>query len=293
MNRNRTLQKILLGLLCLCTLSSCLNGRCKQITDKRTGQNEKITPEKQTENTAEWDPVLIQETEGERIVFTEEEAITAATHIVIAELLDVGERYLFHVEQILKANSDIENDIHVMLYPHAEGNEPVKGNRYLLFLERNIAVFYEYDLYGLFMECLLIDSQEKAEEMQEKIDALADSNTAPAYYGNHFTTSTDIGDILDESFHIVRLRVINDGIKSEYYQTLCCGCIVTDVMKGDMKINESIQVTFFVQDQVQVGQEYVVFLAECKESAPIYTLSSKNSVYKAEEGERILKKYLP
>ncbi len=49
--------------------------------------------------------------------------------------------------------------------------------------------------------------------------------------------------------------------------------------------------TFFMDDQVQTGQEYMVFLSECKEGAPIYTLSSRNSVYSVEEGKQILAKY--
>lgn len=229
------------------------------------------------------------ETEAEIIELTEEEAICSSTHIVIAEFISEGKYYQFHVQEVLKANSEIEDTIHTVPYPDTK--KLISGQSYLLFLERNRQVFYEFDKYTQLTGYELIDSEERKAEIIEKVQALADQNTAPAYFGNSYTLSADLNDILDESYHIVTVKVLDDGIPGEYHRTIFCRCNVTDTFKGEITRNEDIYVTFFMDDQVQTGQEYMVFLSECKEGAPIYTLSSRNSVYSVEEGKQILAKY--
>ena len=220
------------------------------------------------------------ENEAEHVELSEDEAIRQSTHIVIAELVSTGEYFLFHVQETLKANSDIEDEIYVVPYPdETRMVARTIGKSYLLFMEKNSAVFYEHDIYTLLKDCEPIDSEERRTEITEKVLALADQNTAPAYYGNSFTESTNMLDILAVTYHIVTVKVIDEGVRSDAYPTVCCSCTVTNVYKGNLQKDDTIQITFFADDQVQPGKEYLVLLSESKDSAPIYTLSSRNSVF--------------
>ena len=260
-------------------LASCMSSGSNPLTEK-TDTSGRQNDYAETE----W-----PETEAEWIELTEEEAICSSTHIVIAEFISEGQYYQFHVQEVLKANSEIEDTIHTVPYPDTK--KLISGQSYLLFLERNRQVFYEFDKYTQLTGYELIDSEERKAEIIEKVQALADQNTAPAYYGNSYTLSTDLNDILDESYHIVTVKVLDDGIPGEDHRTILCRCSVTDTFKGDILRNDNIYVTFFMDNQIQTGHEYMVFLSECKEGAPMYTLSSRNSVYSVEEGKQILAKY--
>ena len=228
------------------------------------------------------------EEEPEREDLTEDEMICRATHIVTAELVSTGDQYLFRVQKTLKANSEIGDEIYVQPYPdQVRMVARTIGRSYLLFLERNSAVFYEHDIFVMLKDAEPADPEERVTELMERIEALAGEDKAPAYYGNGFTESSYMRDILAATYHIVKVKVLDEGVRSDetragMYPTVNCSCAVTEVMKGTLRKDDRIRITFFADDQVQTGKEYLVFLAECRESAPVYTLSSRNSVYDPE-----------
>lgn len=229
--------------------------------------------------------------EGERLQATEEELIRSSTDIVTAYFCgDVSwgvsmKRPQFEVEQSFLGALSPGEIITVQWYVESDAEQPVSGKRYCMYLTKHISVFYDDDLYVLSEIKDFYDESE--DDFRKKITEITGDTPLREYYGNLFTRSNDIDEILSIAENIIAVIPSESSLVSAFYPTENRSCKVSKVYRGEIREGEMIRITFFQDQDIQIGEEILVLLPDCSESAPIYTLAARNSVYSMEEAEKI------
>ena len=231
-------------------------------------------------------------TEISRKTLTEDEVILQATHAVEAVFEgeaenDLGKKELiFTVEDVHKGNLEDKDkgELHVQpLQGEGDEYEFVEDSKYLLFLEKHISVYSDCDVYVLFKDLIVSDTDENWGEYINKAEA-ASSDSGPSSYGVDYIGSTEIEDIaaFAENIFVIKLKDIlnenNDG-------TTVFVAEVTKTIKNEPLEKEDVYVRLF-DEKGELGNEYLVFLGDATETYPVYVLASKvNSIFSIEEAE--------
>ena len=231
-------------------------------------------------------------TEISRKTLTEDEVILQATHAVEAVFEgeaenDLGKKELiFTVEDVHKGNLEDKDKGELHVQPlQGEGDEYVfvEDSKYLLFLEKHISVYSDCDVYVLFKDLIVSDTDENWGEYINKAEA-ASSDSGPSSYGVDYIGSTEIEDIaaFAENIFVIKLKDIlnenNDG-------TTVFVAEVTKTIKNEPLEKEDVYVRLF-DEKGELGNEYLVFLGDATETYPVYVLASKvNSIFSIEEAE--------
>ena len=220
---------------------------------------------------------IISEADMESLTFDEQ--IQNSTHIVEAAYegktkTDNLDTLLFKVVNTMKGKLSDEK-IYVIAESGGEGSVAayVKDDVYILFLERNVSLYYTNDRY-----VYLASSTKAKTDISYINDVLAKNpGNAPDQYGYIFTVSDKISEILDVSASIFEVEILSVFVESKYAPTTVYDCRVLSTVRN---VPESgiIQIVFF-NDTVQTGDHYIVLLADTEKGSTIYTLSSKSSVY--------------
>lgn len=242
-------------------------------------------------NAVNSNPIMFSEADYVELSF--DEVVSYSTHIVNAEYVGehtskYGTELMFKPVKILKGEIDTHSDnvIYVQpIYINSE-QEPVpyqKNMTYMLFLEKNSSVYYEHDKYVQLGKEQVSSSDSKWDQYSAQIPtALAElGNKAPSAYGTKYTNSTEIKDILEVSSNIFVVKIEDVYAKSTVSPTTVYRGSVTKTIRNNPVDDGNILITLF-NDTVDIGNEYVLLLADASQSAPVYTLSSKNSVYSVE-----------
>lgn len=235
--------------------------------------------------------------EADYVELSLDKIISHATHIIDAEYVgtytsDYGKELKFKPINLIKGEIDKNIDsIYVQSLSINENQETIAykmNNRYMLFLEKNSSVYYEHDKYVQLSE-LHITSNDKEwnkylTEIQTALTRL--KNIVPPSYGVEYTSSTTIDNIIDISKNIFAVKIEDIYAESTVAPTTVYRCSVTKTLRNIPVDNGNILITFF-NNTVSVGNEYLVLLADATETAPVYTLSSKNSIYNLNEAKAI------
>ena len=233
--------------------------------------------------------------DANKISLSYPEIVSQATHILNAEYLgtettEYGTELMFRPTTLYKG--EIEDEIiYVSLFLDEDKRQEANydpGTRYLLFLEKNKSVYYEHDKYVQLGELYIPETEEAwnvyYEEMQTAIET--ERSVAPESYGNEFTNSENIKEILAIANHIFLIEVESVYVESTKAPTTVYECKVKKTILNSPLQEGSIFITFY-NDTVEIGSEYVVLLSDATKTAPIYTLASRQGVYTWEEAEQI------
>lgn len=230
---------------------------------------------------------------------TQEEAMTRATHVVTATLIESVKHngaieYCFQPNQVLKGNlAEEDNDtIHVQIEDDEDGSLKewfVKNEIYLLCLEKYVSVYYEHNVYvsigpvvssmdGNWRELLVLANRISSQAVDD----------LPTQYGNPYIKSSEPSDLIEFADNIFMVTV--DGIYAEGSQncpTNVYQCTVNRAIRSDRNTVQSILLTAW-KDSVLVGEQYIVFLADSTKTTPVYTLASKEgSIYSLDDAKQI------
>jgi len=244
--------------------------------------------------------------EADSVKISFNETVANATHVIDAEYVgdytsEYGSEHMFKPIKVLKGEVDIDVNSVIYVQPLSDHSEeetvPYKKNeQYMLFLEKNISVYYEHDKYVQIGELHLSSNDSKWEKYHVQLQtALVElDNSAPSNYGVDYTNSKEIKDILEVSQNIFVVKIEDIYAKSTVTPTTVYRSSVTKTIRNTPVEDGNILITLF-NDTVDIGGEYVILLADATDTAPVYTLASKNySVYSFDEAEKIpaLKKLL-
>ncbi|MCI8627801.1 MAG: hypothetical protein HFI40_16280 [Lachnospiraceae bacterium] len=233
--------------------------------------------------------------DADKISLSYPEMVSQATHILNAEYLgmettEYGTELMFRPSTLYKG--EIEDEIiYVSLFLDEDKRQEANydpGTCYLLFLEKNKSVYDEHDKYVQLGELYIPETEEAwnvyYEEMQTAIET--ERSVAPESYGNEFTDSGNIKEVLAIANHIFLIEVESVYVESTKAPTTVYECRVKKTILNPPLQEGSIFITFY-NDTVEIGSEYVVLLSDATKTAPIYTLASRQGVYTWEEAEQI------
>lgn len=216
----------------------------------------------------------------------DDEVVERATHVVDAVYIGKNNGSslkddIFQVKTIYKGRIDTvdEAELHVLLTEaHPEGTNLVAGQTYNLCLEKNFSVYYDYNHY---VQIGRIVSQTDIKDWNDYHDMIDNTMkeiqmTNPEAYGVPFADSTlPIKDIIDFSSNIFIVEIKGVYAESQIQDTTVYYCTVKKTAKNEPTNGGGILITLF-NNSVEVGEEYLVLLADASDTAPIYTLSAKS-----------------
>jgi hypothetical protein len=239
--------------------------------------------------------------EADKIELTDSEVMSNATHIVDAvyigeQITKYGSELIFEPVAVIKGDIGGEDLNLIYVQPlethssasmfNTDNSVPyIKGEEYMLFLEKNISVYYEHNKYVQIGEMIISAEDDQWDEYHTKAsDVIAQTeNIAPSSYGVKYSDSTEVKELIDFSSNIFVVKVTNIYAESTLAPTTVYNCTVTKVVRGVPAESGNILITFF-NDTVKTSEEYLVLLADASETAPVYTLSSqKNCVYSVDD----------
>lgn len=244
---------------------------------------------------------IVQHTDGRELSL--EEMVDNATHITDAEYIgyEVDEYGVarFKFKPVNTIMGTFDSDIIYAVTGEKLEEKCTEGKVYMIFLEQIDSVYSDVQQYGFIQpqKKQLTAEDDGWQKQHDDVKAILESN--PQLYQNDgeektFTLSNDMDEILNCSAHIFKVRVDNVFTESTIAPTTVYECSVTATLKSKpVNDNGNLLINMF-NDTVEVGKEYIVLLSDAQESAPVYTLSSRNSVYTPEEAEQIpqLKEFL-
>lgn len=245
----------------------------------------------------------LKEKESNQITFSDstsillsfDEIVTLSTHILDAEYAGVsstkyGSELMFKPISLIKGA--IEDEIIYVPFTPSSPDEQIEyiiNETYVLFLEKNSSVYYEHDKYVQLDEIHISSTSDEWKTVHERASTILSKSRSKANvlegYGVAHTNSASMKDILDFSENIFEVQIMGIYAESTVTPTTVYNCNVVKTLKN-VPDNNSILITMF-NDTVKIGEKYVVLLADASETAPVYTLSSKNSVYPCVDAEKI------
>ena len=239
--------------------------------------------------------------QDDRILLSSDEAMTLATHIMVATCLGTDETdgvfsYRFHPNRVIKGTLDGIDAELIYVEPEAEDTKTqpvfVQGTKYLLSLEKHISVHFAHNRY-VALDPFFAQDVENWEELLLRADQIGKETAGKGseYYGSQFTESADPDVIAEFASNIFIVRI--DGITSKEYadsqniSTYLYKCTVLKTYRNLPTFGSQISMTL-AKNSVTVGGTYVVLLADATKTAPIYLPASKGkSVYSVDEVEDI------
>lgn len=239
---------------------------------------------------------------------TFDEAVDLSDCAAIAEFVSYKDNggyieYTFNVKEVLRGEIP-EKTIHVFSskgFAHVEGTDYTYeigndiytvGEAYLLIMERNDSLFYEYPHHLLVTDIFLPekDAQKSTMYGQRFADIAGKKSTDDIRThimkakepgrrgGERYTAASDWGTIVKESDLILKVKITGlmvegiTGNSNTYY------CEVLDALKGDSIARREDILISLVKGSVDVGETYIVLVNRVGEQSSIYTQSSKKSV---------------
>jgi hypothetical protein len=219
----------------------------------------------------------------DRVNYTYEEIIQRCTNIVEvtyeeAVNIDGLDELKFAINNQIKGS--ISDSVIYVQDSYNLNAEFKKNKTYILFLEKNISLYYTHDRY------VMIEGKPSEKvDIDYVQDILSSSKIAtPEKYGYNYTESAEMDDILAVSANIFEVEVLDVYVKSKYAPTTVYNCQVKRTLRNEPE-SAQILIVFF-NDTVKKGENYIVLLADTQGPSKIYTLSSKNSVYTINEAEK-------
>ena len=139
---------------------------------------------------------------------------------------------------------------------------------------------------GEWVENIKINDEITVDELAEYMKTFVKSN--PAYVGQLFTISTDLVDIVNEANNILTVEV--QGITSDVSViTKTYRCRVASVHKGSVTVNDELDIMFPIEDQITVGDVYVLMLDDGNSNGlRWYKFSTPQAKYSVSDLDRII-----
>ena len=223
--------------------------------------------------------------EADRVIPTENEVIEKATHVIDA--IFMGEyhteygrtEYMFKPVKALKGELDQDDAVCIFVIPLPEDDTDntrkklTENAEYMLFLEKNFSVYYDHSKFVQISAPVAASGNAGWNTLCAKVEELKDKNT-PAAYGVDYSTSKDVEALIEFSSNIFVVTIDSVYAESTIAPTTVYSCKVTETIKGMPAENGNILITMF-NGTVNVGEEYVVLLADATNTAPVYTLAAK------------------
>ena len=297
---------VLLCLLCLGVMMLLLTSCGNTSGTNTTGTPTPVNASETTPTTVENEPTKSVDVtkpimQDDRILLSSDEAMTLATHIMVATCLGTDETdgvlsYRFRPDTVIKGTLDGVDAELIYVEPEAEDTKSrpvfVEGTKYLLSLEKHISVHSAHNRY-VALDPFFAQDVENWEELLLRADQIGKETAGKGseYYGSQFIESADPNVIAEFASNIFIVRI--DGITSKEYadsqniSTYLYECTVLKTYRNQPPFGSQISMTL-TKNSVTVGGTYVVLLADATKTAPIYLPASKGkSVYSVDEVEDI------
>ena len=218
---------------------------------------------------------------------TIEQKIDVATHIADALFVDNAEdgAAVFQIINLYKGEA---TDTTIRVYNTKQANY-TKGTQYLLLVEKNISVYYNYPKFVPLSNGIISENDSNWSTVHNKIQeaVLKGLGNTVNEYGVPFTESVELEEVVSFSTNIFIVTIKDLYSKSTILPVETYVCDILSCIKGTPESEGQIMITFF-NKTVEPGKNYVVLTGDAKKTAPIYVLSSKClSVFEAEEVEMI------
>ncbi len=213
-------------------------------------------------------------------------------------ILRANRRALVYVDDLYKYMEDYSRQYSV-------------GEEYLLVMNRYISVYNEYDYYTLIggihipkdaLEESYMFGYGPLSETAENKDCLnagydnfisyvkglvKENPTGTEDNGTDYIRSEKLEDIVGETKTILKIKMGFHHVVGMDSDREFCYCTVVDVLKGTAT-KEEVQILFPAGIAV-TDDEYLVMLYSRIEDSGYYTMSSKNSVYRWDDTEKVEK----
>ncbi|MBO4871949.1 MAG: hypothetical protein J5496_00850 [Lachnospiraceae bacterium] len=231
-----------------------------------------------------------------------EACMRQATHLIDAVYLglvtdEYGSELLFQPVKTIKGELE-ETDwegIYVTLSngnPYAEESAFqgyfIVGRQYFLCLNKFIAVTYAHPKFGQVGGWQISEAQPEWEEYHRMANRVAEE--APAqenviFYGNPFLTSGSAAEVMDFASNVFVLIVEQRELESRSGASSVYRCKVEKALRNTpVTLADGNILLTLPNGLVTVGETYVVLLADCRATAPVYTLAAKeNAVFSVTE----------
>ncbi len=242
---------------------------------------------------------------SDRLFLSAEEMVAHATHILDATYLgtyttEYGTELMFLPTKVYKGDLSEKNQsvIYMTLRgdceacsqspDDAEGIPFKEDETYLLFLEKNISVYYEHDKYVSLSDMVLASNDAKRDGYYNQIEAMIKNDSSSvAMHGLSFTESDNLDEVLEASDNIFVVKIESVIAESTLTPTTVYSCRVQQLVRDASDVPQDIFVPFF-NDTVKLGEEYLLLLSAANDTKPVYSLSSRlHSVYAVCDAEAI------
>ncbi|MCR5375655.1 MAG: hypothetical protein K6E71_02790 [Lachnospiraceae bacterium] len=234
----------------------------------------------------------------DRIFMESKQAMSVATHLMVVKFLgtetdDYGTKvYLFSPQRVLKGI--LEGDENTVIYAIANDEDSKsftnffnKVTEYLLSLEKHISVHEPRSTFIFYDNVFSSDDEQWSGILASAEQIAAETaDSVPPYYGNAFTVSTDINEIIDFATNVFVVKA-EHFISAARHSTELYYFTVTKTWKNTPSGNGQIYLAV-PEGIVTCGESYVVLLSGAEKTSPVYTVAAKtNSVFSLKEAAGI------
>lgn len=292
------------ALALIISLTGCAADKSSITSNSETVVSEIINAENETSSSESSgvrpDTVFMSWSEEDQI--TLEDAISESNCVVRAKHVSFDEfdeyvDYRFHLIDIYKGSADDEIIIRWGKEFSDETERVFDEGEYILPLKYVNSVYYDYPYYNVVGHIVIPCSTDGGIQavavdgvMAEAPSELSSVDKAAALVASVEDTSeiffkdyihSDVPEEIAEGSEYIVKAVVNDDPSRTGSDRGIYNCDIIESYKGD--VPDSIQVLLFY-DSVESGGEYYLFLSK-NEKSVYYTISSKNSVYSADNAE--------
>lgn len=256
------------------------------------------------------------------------EGIMDATHIFIGECTSSYAKGIYSYAEfkpieIIKGEITEElvpmrSFLYQRVYVDTLGNSYIEdlreytaGEKYLIIADKNMSVYTDRDYYSsqsaIFIPTdwsLRPPSMQGAHlrySVEDDLDVFAGYDTVLAYVkdivannpyqptggGTDYIRSEKLEDITAQTDFILKATLIDSFAIGSNRDREWCTFSVTEVLKGE-SVADEIQAVIPL-NEVELNQEYILFLSRVNPTSTFYIISSKNSVYPTTDTETVEK----
>ena len=224
--------------------------------------------------------------DSDRIFMENRQAMAVATHLMVVKYLGTetdgygAKVYRFSPQRVLKGVLEGEENTVIYAVADDDDTKPFAGifnaeSEYLLSLEKHISVYWPRSSF-VFYDNVFSSENEQWSAMLALAEQVAEetADSVPPYYGQAFTASTDINEIITFASNVFVVKA-EQMVSAGRYSTELYYFTVTKTWKN-APVNAQIYISV-PEGIVTAGESYVVFLSETGETSAIYTPVAKTN----------------
>lgn len=269
------MKKIFIILICMCLICAC-------------GKQDVSNNEKKT---------VVPSSEAIYMNLSFEDIVKRSDVVVLAEYVEKTEdnnmtEFLFNVREVLCGEVG-EEQIHLCTFPGTgyieetgysfeTGQEKYeKGGQYILILERDSFIFYDYDRYQeagdlflepdsgkFFLNGVKINA-ESTDSLLDNIRKLYNESEHDKNEKKHYDSEFD--EMLAEADTIAVVKVLSEGTKAEVHNGVRYDCSIEEIIKGKEVVSQNGSIVLVLEEgKVKKDGSYIIGFSAADPDSPGY-----------------------